>query len=58
MIEIIMIGFATKAVHAGQPPDAHTGAMCVPICLATTYAQRSPGEHKVGTNGEFFVSFF
>jgi len=39
-------GFATRAIHAGQPPDPTTGAVCVPISLATTYAQDSPGDHK------------
>jgi len=36
-------GFATRAIHAGQAPDAVTGAVCVPISLATTFAQQSPG---------------
>lgn len=38
-------GFATRAIHAGQAPDSVTGAVAVPISLATTFVQRSPGEH-------------
>jgi cystathionine gamma-lyase len=38
-------GFGTKAIHAGQPPDVQTGAVCVPISLATTFVQTSPGQH-------------
>ncbi|DBA02904.1 TPA: hypothetical protein N0F65_005931 [Lagenidium giganteum] len=36
-------GFGTTAIHAGQHPDAHTGAVAVPISLASTFAQKSPG---------------
>lgn len=39
-------GFGTIAIHAGQAPDATTGAVTVPISLATTFAQASPGVHK------------
>jgi len=39
-------GFATKAIHAGQPPDPITGAVIPPISLSTTFQQRTPGEHK------------
>eukprot|EP00456_Euglypha_rotunda_P050107 TRINITY_DN4020_c0_g1_i14.p1 TRINITY_DN4020_c0_g1~~TRINITY_DN4020_c0_g1_i14.p1 ORF type:complete len:394 (+),score=38.39 TRINITY_DN4020_c0_g1_i14:102-1283(+) len=39
-------GFATRAIHVGQPPDPQTGALAVPISLATTFAQASPGVHK------------
>lgn len=38
-----MHGFATRVIHAGQAPDATTGALVVPISLATTFAQPSPG---------------
>jgi len=38
--------FATKVIHAGQAPDATTGAVMPPVSLASTYAQSSPGEHK------------
>src|SRR5438045_9725912 len=30
-------GFATKALHAGQRPDAETGARAVPIYQTTSY---------------------
>src|SRR5258708_10578804 len=36
----------TLAVHAGQPPDPQTGAVMVPIVLASTFAQEGPGNHK------------
>mmetsp|Transcript_16303 Transcript_16303/g.29302 ORF Transcript_16303/g.29302 Transcript_16303/m.29302 type:complete len:399 (-) Transcript_16303:254-1450(-) len=38
-------GFATRAIHAGQEPDPTTGAVSTPISLATTFVQKSPGEH-------------
>ena len=38
-------GFETRAIHAGQPPDPVTQAVVTPISLATTFAQRAPGEH-------------
>jgi cystathionine gamma-lyase len=38
--------FETKAIHVGQPPDGTSGAIMVPITLATTYVQESPGVHK------------
>jgi len=37
-------GFATNAIHVGSSPDAVTGAVAPPVSLATTFAQRSPGE--------------
>jgi cystathionine gamma-lyase len=39
-------GLATRALHAGQGPDPATGAVVVPIHLATTFAQESPGRHQ------------
>lgn len=42
-MELKDCGFATKAIHAGQRPDPRTGAVVVPISLATTFAQHSPG---------------
>jgi cystathionine gamma-synthase len=39
-------GFETKAVHAGQPPDAATGAVVAPISLSTTFAQSAVGDHQ------------
>jgi cystathionine gamma-lyase len=38
--------FATRAIHAGQPPDPTTGAVITPIYATSTYAQESPGKHK------------
>jgi cystathionine gamma-lyase len=38
-------GFATRAVHVGQGPDAATGAVVQPIHLATTFAQEGIGHH-------------
>jgi len=39
-------GFETLAIHAGQPPDATTGAVIPAVHLATTYAQQAVGENK------------
>jgi len=39
-------GFETRAIHAGQEPDAHTGAIVPPITLATTFAQDGVGKHR------------
>ena len=39
-------GFETRAVHAGQPPDATTGAVVTPISLSTTFAQDGVGGHR------------
>jgi cystathionine beta-lyase/cystathionine gamma-synthase len=36
----------TLAVHAGQPPDPVSGAVMMPIVLASTFAQSAPGEHS------------
>src|SRR3989454_8319514 len=38
--------FSTKAIHAGQEPDASTGAVMTPIFQTSTYAQAGLGEHK------------
>lgn len=38
--------FATRVIHAGQKPDASTGAIMTPIYATSTYVQSSPGEHK------------
>jgi cystathionine beta-lyase/cystathionine gamma-synthase len=40
------LGFATRAIHAGQDPDPGTGAVNVPIYQTSTYAQSEPGVHK------------
>ena len=39
-------GFATRAIHAGQPPDPQTGAVTVPIYMTSTYVHDGLGEHK------------
>ena len=39
-------GFATRAIHAGQEPEATTGAVNVPIYLTSTYAQQEIGKNK------------
>ncbi|MBP7126987.1 cystathionine gamma-synthase [Myxococcota bacterium] len=38
--------FETAAIHAGQEPEARTGAVVVPIFQTSTYAQSSPGQHR------------
>ena len=40
------LGFATRAIHAGQEPDPTTGAIMTPVYLTSTYVQESPGVHK------------
>ncbi len=39
-------GFATRAIHDGQPSDPLTGAVNVPIYLSSTYSQEEIGKHK------------
>jgi cystathionine gamma-synthase len=39
-------GFETRAVHAGQDPDAATGAVVPPLSLSTTFAQEGVGRHR------------
>ncbi len=39
-------GFETRAIHAGQDPEPHTGAVVPPISLATTFAQDAVGKHR------------
>ena len=39
-------GFETLAIHAGQEPEAQTGAVVVPIFQTSTYAQTAVGKHK------------
>jgi cystathionine beta-lyase/cystathionine gamma-synthase len=39
-------GFATRAVHAGQPPDPLAGAIMPPIYQTSTYVQDGLGRHK------------
>ncbi|MEE2786447.1 MAG: cystathionine gamma-synthase [Myxococcota bacterium] len=38
--------FETRAIHAGQPPDPSTGAVCTPVYLTSTFVQSSPGVHQ------------
>jgi cystathionine beta-lyase/cystathionine gamma-synthase len=40
------MGFSTTAIHAGNEPDATTGAVAVPIYQTSTYAQDGLGKHK------------
>jgi cystathionine beta-lyase/cystathionine gamma-synthase len=39
-------GFSTRAIHAGQEPDAVTGAVIVPVYQTSTYAQEALGKNK------------
>ncbi len=39
-------GFATRAIHVGQEPDAATGAVAPPIYATSTYVQEEIGKHK------------
>lgn len=39
-------GFNTRAIHAGNEPEATTGAVNVPIFLTSTYAQEEIGKNK------------
>ncbi|MGQ0625205.1 MAG: cystathionine gamma-synthase [Sporichthyaceae bacterium] len=41
-------GFATRAIHAGQEPDAGTGAVAVPIYQVSTYKQDGVGGLRGG----------
>jgi cystathionine beta-lyase/cystathionine gamma-synthase len=40
------MGFATKAIHAGQSPDPTTGAIMTPVFLTSTYVQEDLGKNK------------
>ena len=41
-----MTRFETSAIHAGQDPDASTGAVIPPIYQTSTYVQDGVGRHK------------
>jgi len=41
-----MYRFDTLAIHAGQPNDAATGAVTVPIYQTSTFSQLEPGVHR------------
>lgn len=40
------LGFSTRALHAGQPPEPVTGSVTVPIYQTSTYVQDELGLHK------------
>lgn len=40
------LGFSTRAIHAGQPPDPTTGSVIVPIYQTSTYVHDELGKHK------------
>jgi cystathionine beta-lyase/cystathionine gamma-synthase len=44
--DLSRLGFATRAIHAGQEADPSTGATIVPIYATSTYTQEAPGKHK------------
>ncbi|MGI9626117.1 MAG: PLP-dependent transferase, partial [Longimicrobiales bacterium] len=39
-------GFGTRCIHAGQAPEAVTGAITPPIFQTSTYVQTGLGQHK------------
>lgn len=41
-------GFATRAIHDGQEPEALTGAVSVPIYATSTYVQDELGKPRLG----------
>ncbi|HEX5595835.1 MAG TPA: cystathionine gamma-synthase [Micromonosporaceae bacterium] len=41
-------GFETLAIHAGQEPEARTGAVIPPIYQTSTYAQDAVGKPRMG----------
>ncbi|MGH3527424.1 MAG: cystathionine gamma-synthase [Pseudonocardiaceae bacterium] len=43
-----MTGFATRAIHAGQEPDPHTGSVIVPIHSSSTFVQDGVGGLREG----------
>ncbi len=40
------LGFSTRAIHAGQPPESRTGAVAVPIFQTATYVLDELGETR------------
>jgi cystathionine gamma-lyase len=40
--------FATKTIHAGQEPDALTGAVTPPIYMTSTYSRKTQDEYAYG----------
>src|ERR1700721_220965 len=41
-----LAGFATRAIHVGQEPDAESGAISAPIHPTSTYVQQEIGKNK------------
>ena len=41
-------GFSTRAIHAGQEPEPHTGAVITPLYLTSTFAQDGVGILRAG----------
>jgi cystathionine gamma-synthase len=39
------MGFETRAIHEGQPPDPTTGAVVTPITLSSTFVHEEVGRH-------------
>jgi cystathionine beta-lyase/cystathionine gamma-synthase len=39
-------GLSTRAIHAGQRPEPHAGAIMTPLYLTSTYVQDGFGQHK------------
>ncbi len=39
-------GFSTRAIHAGQQPEATTGAIMTPLYLTSTYVHEEFGVHR------------
>jgi cystathionine beta-lyase/cystathionine gamma-synthase len=44
--EDLEVGFATRAIHAGQRPEPLAGAIMTPIYLTSTYVQDGVGKNK------------
>ena len=44
--EDLLVGFGTRAIHAGQRPDLLSGAIMTPIYTTSTYVQEGLGENK------------
>jgi len=45
---LCMRGFSTNAIHAGQEPDPHTGAVIIPIHPSSTFVQDGVGGVRAG----------
>jgi len=46
VIPLSELGYATRAIHAGQRPNELTGAIVSPIHQCAVYAQKYPGEFQ------------